>query len=93
MAAHTPGPWSEEGGTIYGSPGRHNNPLQRPVADVVAQGKDTRANAALIIAAPDLLKACRAALEKVSGTNIMGEEVEPRLCAQLRTAIAKAEGR
>jgi hypothetical protein len=44
-------------------------------------------------AAPALLAACKAALRKVSGTNIMGEQVEPRLVAKLRAAIAKAEGK
>ena len=48
--------------------------------------------ACLTATAPDLLKACEAALKYVRGTNMMGDEIEPRLVKKLCDAIAKAKG-
>lgn len=59
---HTRGSWFAEGGTVYGDPGRSGNPFCRPVADVVAQGAETKHNERLLTASPDMLKALREAL-------------------------------
>lgn len=52
-----------------------------------------QANANLIAAAPDLLAACKAALEKITGTGqdgTLGHHPDNPVPAQLRAAIAKA---
>ncbi|MDE2107323.1 MAG: hypothetical protein KGL39_59555 [Patescibacteria group bacterium] len=87
---HTPGPWKVDGAgqllpfAIFGGPGSLT-----PVAEA-----DDKANARLIAAAPDLLKAAKLAL---SGTRELEQEdavhpVVKRFRAALRAAIAKAEG-
>ena len=79
---HTPGPW-KIGGTrisVYTQDGLTIATAKR------YDGLAANANARLIAAAPELLKACKAALFELSGIN-NGPE-----CKQLAEAIAKAEG-
>ena len=61
---------------------------------ITMYGNEGHANARLIAAAPDLLKAAKLALEK--GENIMGEKVSylsECIEKKLKAAIAKAEGK
>lgn len=67
MSAHTPGPWMELDGTVYGNPGRAAvRGLSKPVADIVPQDAATAANTALVCAAPDLLAVLRLAVDGCS---------------------------
>lgn len=50
-------------------------------------------NCLIASAAPDLYKACKKAIKKLRGINIMGEEINPIEVKVLKAAIAKAEGR
>jgi len=52
---HTPGPWTNSGGTIESADGWH-------VASVHGNGGDQLANARLIAAAPEMLELLEAAL-------------------------------
>jgi hypothetical protein len=95
MSEHTPGPWevdaedshkvaSEDYGTIAWTP---NEPAEMP--PIMAE---MRANARLIAAAPDLLKALRYLLGGVLDTEEQGVGL-PTAVSRARAAIAKAEGR
>lgn len=94
---HTPGPWDLRDHGIYQA-GRN-----RQIAEIIAHaGDDTlndedKANACLIIAAHDLLAACKAALEVIMSAEatIYGEWGCPlpeydSVAEQLRDAIALA---
>jgi len=94
IVAHTPGPWRIDGLTIESVRGGNiclvN--LARPEAP-------TKANLALIAAAPDLLALCKRYAEECSecaGTGIiigtLPSEDCPD-CSDIRAVIAKAEGR
>jgi hypothetical protein len=92
---HTPGPWrvGDAGTTVFGPP--TGNPAPRTIGYITrhaTEGATDRANARLMAAAPDIL----AALEDVE-TFITDGTWDPHdasmQLAQVRAAIAKAEGR
>ena len=88
--AATPGPW------IYRSPTEYDNPhigwcIDSPDSELVAEVKITatvEANARLIAAAPELLEALEAIVDR------MGQGFVPtrKLLTRGRDAIAKAKG-
>ncbi len=85
QSKHTPGPWFYQvdlEGRYY--VGHTFNPRGQPE---LWRGTHTREDAALVAAAPDLLAACKAALERIDGMNESMGVVD-----ELRAAIAKAEG-
>lgn len=91
MTAHTPGPWRAEGWegvTVNAADGC--TILACPGASQGATLAETKANARLIAAAPDLL----AALEEIAGYPHADHAGLPpaRARAIARTAIAKATG-
>jgi len=91
MANYTPGPWAIRGGKSE-LPQVWDSGFDNCITDRVFNG-----NAALIAAAPDLLEACRDALEDVllwhrGHTSLTVSGCKARI-AQLHAAIAKAEGR
>lgn len=104
MSKHTPGPWSVNGLDQPHDKDRTvcfrtkaGNPFY--VACVYGEGvlvspsPERLANARLIAAAPDLLEACKAALEKICGNGQdgnYGEHQENPLPSKLRAAISKA---
>jgi len=104
MNTHTPGPWEiklsrDDEGTLchIGTPdkiarcGQHVCQINGWGFDYDAD-KEQQANARLIAAAPDLLKALRLALN-----HIEHGWIDPKSCISaandIRAAIAKAEGR
>lgn len=98
MTKHTPGPWSlgTPNAKEYGEVGVHGpGEYGFIICDLQADGYDEKtqkANASLICAAPDLLKACEEALGNLvdeDGGYFSGDE---SLVKQLRAAIAKARG-
>jgi hypothetical protein len=119
--SHTPGPWfasplqtADDGWTfctvgpfdVRGKSLEHH--VEDTIADVSGINHDAEANARMIAAAPDLLEAARAFLQKwevvlphinsmflmghIHGANYSGPTVEAEL-EQMKAAIAKAEGR
>lgn len=92
MTQHTPGPWKNVNGIIFGADGyslgeRHY--LAQPIGAGKTQRRDTKeieANARLIAAAPELLEA---ALEVIAV--IRNPEAQPTV-DKLRAAIRKAKG-
>jgi hypothetical protein len=92
QAKHTPGPWriGDAGVTVFGPP--NGNPSPITIARIVHPEK---ANTRLIAAAPELLEACKAALDGLSNMTIeqykRGDDRQLR--NSLQAAIAKAEGR
>ncbi len=87
---HTPGPWTIQGEYVEALD------LDRPRSVcTMAEGRQSPANARLIAAAPDLLKACQQVMldHRVSGD--MDEEcyVEPYVIGLCRQALLKAEGK
>jgi len=94
MSQHTPGPWwagtDEDAHMVYGSEADGT-----AVADCMRDDGDDyveRANARLIAAAPDLLAACKVALDRI-GSDIESPHLRTADGDQLRAAVAKAEGR
>lgn len=91
MSGHTPGPWEirtvKQGYPyqIVAPNGTHVRNVTRWAALSVPALPEGQANARLIAAAPDLLAACKLALE--SGEFLCGED------GIVKAAIAKAEGR
>ena len=85
---HTPGPWK-----VYED--SHSDayevmPDQCDVGDTIAvYGRTRKANARLIAAAPDLLRALKV-LTLEAGAGLIGD-ADPKALAQAREAIAKAE--
>lgn len=87
MSGHTPGPW-----TIVGADGYALGIWSATGEDVVSESGRApmrQEDASLIAAAPELLEACRSALEYFTETFKSPEVV----AAELRTALAKAEGK
>lgn len=97
MSKHTPGPW--EWGSVNGMVDNYINVYAANSAKgdkLVAQchAKRARADAALISAAPDLLEACRAALDIAEGLDEFHDgDVGADARRLLAAAIAKAEGK
>jgi hypothetical protein len=99
MTKHTHGPWQvmpEEcdrqyiriRGTVLGGRYKVANVLTPVYADVHPREADeTRANARLIAAAPDLLEALKSLVEDTT------RYIPSRLWDEARAAIAKAEGK
>jgi hypothetical protein len=106
MTQHTPGPWTIDRGNIKGPPHEwplRQGEVGKVSAVVVAQVRDgddgsysfypratAKANARLISAAPTLLAACNAILDRVDATggtirSITGDDV-----AAIRAAVAEA---
>ena len=100
MNSHTPGPWTVHWGMAQGGEGHFimdSRDLQQfsHIATVTFHDdeNDTKANARLIAAAPELLEACQmlVALED-SGAHDADTRWK-RARRDMRAAIAKAEGR
>lgn len=97
---HTPGPWELIGDAIMASPRSHLPDTMLGIANIQDHGSDRplavhKANSRLIVAAPDLLKACEALvayddmIEEDDGKLMMHYDDLLRLS---RAAIAKAKG-
>ena len=94
MSAHTPEPWtyyephSQNGGWIM----TDARAWDRQITGMFYGRKSERiANGHLIAAAPDLLKACEAALRSLNAINKQIEGLDLPL-DDIRNAIAKAKG-
>ncbi len=86
-AQHTPGPWQFDGlDKIIGDQG---NAEVCQVWGAAVEDQDGYANARIIAAAPDLLEACKCALNSL---DMIGATRGSPITTQLRAAIAKAEG-
>lgn len=92
---HTPGPWR------YGNSSKNldqffvgNNDYTKSIALIDSFHVEHEANAKLIAAAPELLEACKLAIDelKESATALDGQSHETMIKI-LEAAIAKAEGR
>lgn len=104
MSKHTPGPWEFIDATkVAGmkfSPKCVIKAGQKQIADFSWNDKspwfptkdESQANARLIAAAPDLLKALKDMLSEFD-TDEFGSEGQMRTCAKAEAVIAKAEGR
>jgi hypothetical protein len=92
MAEHTPAPWSVSVDTNTEVIGPHQRTICRAHRDAPTRSEEeTRANARLISAAPELLEACESALRFLEIHRERGKA--PTQCeADLRAAIAKARG-
>lgn len=94
MSKHTPGPWyrGEEHGdtrpTIWGKG-------QVVVCEMNSHIADAERNESLVLAAPDLLSACRTALSLIKAYWVEehGNPVVGLAWGEIERAIAKAEGR
>ena len=92
MNTHTPGPWIKDRNLITDQDGQD-------IATVTYhQNGYVQANARLIAAAPDLLKAAKLALDALTtvydkGRGIVKAELALHAFGNLKTAIEKAEGR
>lgn len=89
MSKHTPGPWMATGARVDMGAGRVTAGLDWSF-DV--DPGEARANARLIAAAPDLLKALKdlvAVIDSVKGKDVRGYEAFD----SAEAAIAKAEGK
>ena len=88
---HTPGPWRFDGHGINGADGTriakvsNTNPYQ---SDGRTRDTEFDATSQLIAAAPELLLACKLALDAIEM-----DRHHPGYADALRAAIAKAEGR
>lgn len=104
-AAFTPGPWSHSGQPterdprvwVYAPDARGNSPRIATVEAVMRDGDRAAmnlANAHLIAAAPDLLKALRTAREQVVAFAIpsIGAEAAVKAVAHIDAAISAATG-
>lgn len=90
---HTPGPWNYNEGTrdVIVSKNGYNDVL---IAQLYKIGSQHEANARLIAAAPELLEACKAALEVLILTTPKSDKATSHKCAAITLvtiAIAKAE--
>ena len=94
MSKHTPGPWVVVGSRTKYVEARLVGSLMQEVAACgptladEGYGQQQEANARLIAAAPELLRAAIAALTIVNNAYPYGS-----IASDLRAAIAKAEGR
>lgn len=90
MSKHTPGPWQNDCGLVYG---REPKNMSSPSFDIFDASEwpgdvdEAQANARLIAAAPELLEALELAESIVAAMLGGGREL-----VQIRAAIAKARG-
>lgn len=95
MSRHTPGPWQVSRNNAGAIPLHFQPPEvigrngQCCVASQMGNGPEAEANARLIAAAPELLAACEAMLDKFQHDTLEGEAGWDAVCAA-REAIAKA---
>ena len=83
MSAHTPGPWSVGWGTGF----INQVQIEPAIGYAYGSGKEVKANARLIAAAPELLTALQGALESMeTGITSIG------VIQAARDAIAEATG-
>jgi hypothetical protein len=100
---HTPGPWivDEDGASIYAKDTHNPDTGDWLICEIEAgcnnsglgNGEEDEANAHLVAAAPDLLEACKQALELLTGTGqdgTLGHHPDNPVPALLRAAIQKA---
>lgn len=94
MSTHTPGPWRKPlakedyaGACVVRDDGYIVADCNVFGGDGAPSAQECEANARLIRAAPDLLAACKSALERIDGMNEAMGVVD-----ELRAAIAKATG-
>ena len=107
MGKHTPGPWHHHGPagsqhSIGGYVNASDNRQQPAICHVMGSefsSAETRANAALIAAAPDMLAALLAAVEcgmvptsSATEGGAMKYVKQAHVADQIRAAIKKAEG-
>lgn len=93
---HTPGPWKYDGagfGNIRPVKETGRNIVYFGRAEGSEEFKERDANARLIAAAPDLLEACKLALERLRPGNIRKDFSGHVAYAALGAAIHKAEGK
>lgn len=91
---HTPGPWTAHEETKYRRAEVTHNERGDPIAEVFGPSADQRqANARLIAAAPEMLTALRDAENWLGELDAGPDTGAQALIAELRAAIAKAEGR
>jgi len=98
MAKHTEGPWrvGDAGCAVFGP--KTDAPSPKTIAclsKVASAPEETRANARLIAAAPELLDALKAMLagaQEAAWTEGWGDDVPEEVLAA-RKAVARAEGR
>jgi hypothetical protein len=88
MSGHTSGPWRE---TDAGVEAQAFNGSWKWLVERVRGGtpEERKANARLIAAAPELLHACK----MIADLAVCWEALTPGDIAEVRAAIAKAEGR
>ena len=87
---HTPGPWITNGGQIETEQGVYNGGIIATVGIVNHQDATDIANARLIAAAPELLKAAKSIIGWLGPPPDLA--LKTSACDRLRDAIAKAEG-
>lgn len=90
MNKHTPGPWSYQPDTTFSLLGDQRIAAVNKISPAIVfggLGEETKANACLIVASPDLLAACEEAFVALP----MTKHHEP-INEQLKAAIRKASG-
>ncbi len=95
MSKHTPGPWGlhysaghgVEADIVGADDQKFKVGRLASVATIPETWGDSKANARLIAAAPELLKALKYAIRLYGATEMSNPDLEP-----LRAAVAKAEG-
>lgn len=92
MAKHTLGPWKiekEEDSLLI----KDHSADEFFIARVPKHWVNSKGNASLIAAAPDLLEACTAWVNHIDSDGVSGTfEDERRMMAAMRSAIKKAKG-
>jgi hypothetical protein len=92
MSQHTPGPWFAN--LLFSGAWQINSAESRIVANIpTSQSMPTEANARLIAAAPDLLAACKAALNRLLTDGYEPKHHGGEVLTDLQVAIAKVEGK
>jgi len=93
-AKFTPGPWKWDDTVWNYDPEQQSPWLVDENDDWVLRGgiKCNEANARLIAAAPELLEACKAFADYISGPTSWTQDQEDALVTSVHSAIAKATG-
>jgi hypothetical protein len=92
MKPHTPGPWRVGSVSDVVVAEADEDVVPYYGGSLVAESVAPR-DIPLIVAAPELLAACKTVLELLEGALISITEIDMDDVAQLRAVIAKAEGR